>query len=103
MNSGSAGERATCSHFRPDRNGPNLEEGDIVILSDESVPRNSWKLARVEATYPDGDGHLRKVKVAVPDPSRWSGASHYERPIHRLILLMSYREQKDRGLPAEEP
>ena len=31
----------------------NLEEGDIVILKDEGVPRNLWKLARVEATYPD--------------------------------------------------
>ena len=34
----------------------NLEEGDIVILKDDSVPRNSWKLARVGATYPDADG-----------------------------------------------
>jgi len=81
----------------------NLEEGDIVILRDESVPRNSWKLACVEATYPDADGYVRKVKVAVPDPSRQSGASHYDRPIHGLILLMSRREQKDRGFPAEEP
>ena len=81
----------------------NLEEGDIVILKDESVPRNSWKLARVEATYPDADGYVRKVKVAVADQSRQSGASHYERPIHGLILLMSRREQEDRGFPAEEP
>ena len=54
----------------------NLEEGDIVILKDESVPRNSWKLARVKATYPDADGYVRKVKVAVADQSRQSGASH---------------------------
>ena len=81
----------------------NLEEGDIVILRDEGAPRNSWKLARVEATYPDADGYVRKVKVAVADQSRQSGASHYERPIHGLILLMSRREQKDRGFPAEEP
>ena len=97
MNSGSVGERATCSHFRPDKKWTtpqkNLEEGDIVILKDEGVPRNSWTLARVEATYPDADGYVRKVKVAVADRSRQSGASHYERPIHGLILLLSAREQ----------
>ena len=107
MNSGSAGERAICSHFRPDRNGTtpqkNLEERVIVILRDGGVPRNLWKLACVEATYPDADGYVQKVKVAVADQSRQSGASHYERPIHGLILLMSRREQKDRGFPAEEP
>ena len=81
----------------------NLEEGDVVILKDESVPRNTWKLARVAATYPDADGYVRKVKVAVADQSGQSGASHYERPIHGLILLMSRKEQRDQGFPAEEP
>ena len=37
-----------------------------MILKDESVPRNSWKLARVEATYPDADA------VAVADQSQQS-------------------------------
>ena len=44
-------------------------EGDIVILKDEGVPRNLWKLAHVEATYPNGDGYVRKVKVPVADQS----------------------------------
>ena len=57
--------------------------------------------ARLEAT--DADGYVRKVKVAVADQSQQSGASHYERPIQGLILLMLRREQKDRGFPAEEP
>ena len=57
----------------------------------------------VEATYPDADGYVRKVKVAVADQSQQSSASHYERPIHGLIVLMSCREQKDRGFPAKEP
>ena len=79
----------------------NVEVGDIVILKDDSVPRNCWKLARVETTYPDADGYVRKVKVAVADQSRdvkgkRTGAtvSYLERPIHGLILLMSHKEQK---------
>ena len=74
-----------------------------MILKDESVPRNLWKLVRVEATYPDADGYVRKVKVTVADQSRQIGVSYYERAIHGLILLISYREQKDREFPAEEP
>ena len=79
----------------------NIEVGDIVILKDDSVPRNCWKLARVETTYPDADGYVRKVKVAVADQSqdvkgKRTGAtvSYLERPIHGLILLMSHKEQK---------
>lgn len=79
----------------------NIEVGDIVILKDDSVPRNCWKLAHVETTYPDADGYVRKVKVAVADQSqdvkgKRTGAtvSYLERPIHGLILLMSHKEQK---------
>lgn len=79
----------------------NVEVGDIVILKHDSVPRNCWKLARVETTYPDADGYVQKVKVAVADQSRdvkgkRTGAtvSYLERPIHGLILLMSHKEQK---------
>ena len=68
-------------------------KGDIVILKDEGGPRNSWKLARVEVTYPNADSYMRKVKVAVADQSRPAGASRYETPIHMLILLLSCREQ----------
>lgn len=79
----------------------NVEVGDIVILKDDSVPRNCWKLARVETTYPDADGYVRKVKVAVADQSQdvkgkrmGATVSYLERPIHGLILLMSHKEQK---------
>ena len=79
----------------------NVDVGDMVILKDDSVPRNCWKLARVETTYPDADGYVQKVKVAVADQSRdvkgkRTGAtvSYLERPIHGLILLMSHKEQK---------
>ena len=79
----------------------NVEVGDIVILKDDSVPRNCWKLALVETTYPDADGYVQKVKVTVADQSqdvkgKRTGAtvSYLERPIHGLILLMSHKEQK---------
>ena len=47
----------------------NLQEGDIVVMKDDSVPRNLWKFARVAAAHPDEDGYVRKVKLAVADQS----------------------------------
>ena len=47
----------------------NLQEGDIVVMKDDSVPRNLWKLARVTVAHPDEDGYVRKVKLAVADQS----------------------------------
>lgn len=34
---------------RPHRN---LEVGDVVILNDDNLPRNCWKLAQINETYP---------------------------------------------------
>ncbi|XP_067029786.1 uncharacterized protein [Acropora muricata] len=79
----------------------NVEVGDIVILKDDSVPRNCWKLARVETTYPDADGYVRKVKVAVAKQSRdlkgkrpGANMSYLERPIQGLILLSHTRNRR---------
>ena len=45
---------------RPRRN---LEIDDIVIIKDENVPRNHWKLARVAEVIRDDDGLVRRVKA----------------------------------------
>lgn len=52
-----------------------LKEGDLVILKDDNIPRNCWKLARVAETYPDEDSLERKVKVAVANQSRGGDGS----------------------------
>ncbi len=40
---------------------------DIVIICEDSSPRNQWKLARVTEVYPSADGKVRKVKLLVSD------------------------------------
>jgi len=66
---------------------------DVVIVKDDSLPRNRWPLARVVQTYPSDDGLVRKVKVLVADPSldkdgRRSKASVLlDRPVHKLVLF----------------
>jgi hypothetical protein len=38
---------------------------DIVILQDDIVPRNQWKLANVTEVYPGQDGRVRRFKLLI--------------------------------------
>jgi len=76
---------------RPQRN---LVVGDIVLLVDESLPRCQWKLGRVTEVFPGPDGFVRRVNVVQGDPSlsddgrRKNQLKVFERPVHKLILLV---------------
>ncbi|KAF0312600.1 hypothetical protein FJT64_016637 [Amphibalanus amphitrite] len=60
---------------------PEVKVDDIVLVVDDERPRSEWPLARVVATHPSGDHLVRKVRVLL-------GGSEYERPVHRLVLLL---------------
>ena len=76
----------------------NMAVDDVVIVKDDSLPRNRWPLARVLQTYPSDDGLVRKVKVLVAHPSldkdgRRSKASVLlERPVRKLVLFIPCTE-----------
>ena len=65
-----------------------------MIIKDDNLPRNLWQIARVESVYPDADGYVRKVKLAVGDASlsnkgqRTKPVSYLERPCQKLVLLV---------------
>lgn len=72
----------------------NLKVNDIVIVKEDTVPRNEWHLARVVETTVGPDGLVRRVKVRVGErksamekhsPSK---PSIIERPIQKLVLLL---------------
>lgn len=44
----------------------NMAVNDVVTVKDKNVPRNAWRLARVEEVFPSNDGLVRKVKLAWP-------------------------------------
>jgi hypothetical protein len=79
----------------------NVQKGDVVPLKEESIARNQWRTARVEETYPDEDGLVRRVKIAVSDQllnergQRTRPASVLERPVQKLIVLMKSEEIED--------
>ena len=69
---------------------PNLRPGDVVAVVDDDEPRSRWPLGRIKCVYPSGDGLVRKVCVRI-------GSASYDRPVNRVILLMSNREDSQTG------
>ena len=43
--------------------------GDIVVIKDECVSRNMWRLGRIVDAYASDDGSVCGVKVIVGDSS----------------------------------
>ena len=63
----------------------NLEVGDVVLIVDETSPRNSWLMGRVTKTWPDRNGHVRQVDVQTKTTT-------LRRPISKLCLLLEAEE-----------
>jgi hypothetical protein len=63
-----------------------LVGGDIVILIDNSLPRNDWLLGRIIETYKGSDGKVRSVRVKTKQ-------SELVRPITKLCLLEAVNVQ----------
>ncbi|CAB3996780.1 Hypothetical predicted protein [Paramuricea clavata] len=88
----------------------NLQVGDIVIDKDEDLPRNQWQLAKVTKTYPNDDGLVRKVEIQKATGNldktgrRKNSLSSFERPIHKLTVLLEMVEQveTERNVSARE-
>ena len=83
----------------------NLKIDDIVLVRDENLPRNRWRMARVDEVFPSDDGLVRKVKLAMATSEldkhgrRIHDVAYLERPIQKLVLILP----KDQELPVEEP
>ncbi|KAJ8353169.1 hypothetical protein SKAU_G00207360 [Synaphobranchus kaupii] len=63
-----------------------LQVGDLVLLRDKQTARNCWPMARITATFPGKDGHVRKVEVKTTDQGN---VKTFLRPIAELILLLT--------------
>ena len=59
----------------------NVAVGDLVLLTDSSMPRNMWLMGKVVKIVPDKRGLVRRVQVRTK-------SSVLERPIDKLVLLL---------------
>lgn len=72
----------------------NLKVNDIVIIKEDTLPRNEWHLGRVVETIKGTDGLVRRVKVQVGERKPTGKRDHsskpsvIERPIQKLVLLL---------------
>lgn len=57
-----------------------LTSGDVVLVADDTAPRNSWQLGKVIETLPDSRGLVRRVRLRTK-------TNVIERPITKLCLL----------------
>ena len=86
----------------------NLAVGDVVISKESEEARNKWPLGRVVQVYPSEDGLVRKVKLLMADEDlddcgkRQSPPSYLDRPIHKLVLLLTTDEVAGEDIPSQE-
>ncbi len=66
----------------------NLHVGDIILIKEDSLPRSSWSMGKVDAIEPDRNGFVRSVTVKTQ-------VSSLRRPVDRLVLLVPIDEQFD--------
>ncbi len=72
----------------------NVHVGDVVIVKEDNVPRNEWRLARVVETIADDAGFVRKVKLQMGQSKlgkkgeRLTQVSFLERPIQKLVVIV---------------
>ena len=86
----------------------NLAVGDVVISKESEEARNKWPLDRVLQVYPSEDGLVRKVKLLMADGDlddcgkRQSPPSYLDRPIHKLVLLLTTDEVAGEDIISQE-
>uniref|UniRef100_A0AAZ1XPU5 CCHC-type domain-containing protein n=1 Tax=Oreochromis aureus TaxID=47969 RepID=A0AAZ1XPU5_OREAU len=67
------------------RIGRNFIPGDVVIIVDDSAPRNSWVTGRVVEAISDGKGLVRQIRVKTK-------TGCLDRPITKVYLLQEAEE-----------
>ncbi|XP_070139971.1 uncharacterized protein [Drosophila kikkawai] len=58
----------------------NLPVGDMVVVKEDNLPSNEWRLGRIDAVFPGADGHVRVVDIR-------TARGLIKRPIAKLVLL----------------
>ena len=79
----------------------NLKVNDVCLLRDNNAVRGDWRLARVNEVYPDNNGIVRNVEVAVSINT--NGSAKYKpsscnllkRHVSNLLVLVPAESESD--------
>lgn len=69
------------------RSTPNVEEGEIVYIKDESLPYRTWPIAKVTKVFPGSDGVVRTVELLC-------NGRRLTRAVNRLIPCVKRRKEE---------
>ncbi|XP_033234152.1 uncharacterized protein [Drosophila pseudoobscura] len=59
---------------------PNLQVGDMVVIKEDNLPSNEWRLGRITSVYPGADDRVRVVDIL-------TARGTLKRPIVKVVLL----------------
>ncbi|XP_070142318.1 uncharacterized protein [Drosophila kikkawai] len=65
----------------------NLEVGEMVIIKDDNLPSNEWRLGRIDSVFPGPDGHVRVVNIR-------TARGIVKRPVAKVVLLPGATSEK---------
>ena len=66
----------------------NFEVGDIVLVKEDKMPRNRWKMGRISEVLTSTDGHIRSASACL-SPCKTT----LHRPVTKLVLFIGVEEQ----------
>lgn len=70
--------------------------GDLVLVTDQNLPRNNWPTGRIVEVFPDRNNYVRSAKVKIIKHKSGKNLAIepaiIERPITKLILLCAVEE-----------
>ena len=70
------------------KNRENISIVDMILLKDDSIPRGKWNRAIVDDVFPGIDRRVRSARIRTNN-------NILNRPITKLILLLSHDEMKN--------
>ena len=72
-----------------------LKENDIVLISEDNLPRGKWRIGKVMETYPGKDDRVRTVKLQ-------NKKEIINRPAQKLHLLEEHKKRNAIGVQTSE-
>uniref|UniRef100_A0A182XPV1 DUF5641 domain-containing protein n=1 Tax=Anopheles quadriannulatus TaxID=34691 RepID=A0A182XPV1_ANOQN len=65
-----------------------LQNGDVVLITDELVPRGCWPMGRMVETIPSTNGEIRRARI------KTTSGKILERPTVRLVVIASPADER---------
>jgi hypothetical protein len=85
-------------HHRPSQTqGPTINVGDVVCVKEDKLPRQKWKIARIQQLVKGRDGKVRAAAIKVHD--KGGKLTQLYRPLQKLFPIELDSSKKIQEVP----